>query len=145
MKAILQLGVNSSLLKAWDMLCKNVKHCNIYCLTGYVPHSLLFPQCRVIVHHGGSGTVGSALKAGVPQIVCPFMFDQSYWADKITWMELGESVGHPRSLTTKAFTDALRKASSSEIEGNAYRYGQLVEKEEGVMIAVEHIKQAFGR
>ena len=31
----------------------------------FVPHSWLLPRCRGIVHHGGSGTVGAALRSGV--------------------------------------------------------------------------------
>lgn len=28
----------------------------------FVPHKWLLPQCRGIVHHGGSGTTGAALR-----------------------------------------------------------------------------------
>ena len=117
----------------------------MYCVHGYLSHALLFPHCHVIVHHGGSGTVGSSLRAGVPQIICPFMFDQSYWADKITWLGLGQSIGHPRSLTAPKFADALRKVSSSDIQHNAKQYGKLLEKEDGVGVAVQHINKALGR
>lgn len=37
-----------------------------------VPFDLLFPHVDLIVHHGGIGTVGSALASGKPQVVYPF-------------------------------------------------------------------------
>jgi hypothetical protein len=33
-----------------------------------------------IVHHGGAGTTGAALRAGKPSIVTPFIVDQFAWA-----------------------------------------------------------------
>ncbi|MFD9718048.1 activator-dependent family glycosyltransferase [Streptomyces sp. NPDC059076] len=37
----------------------------------FVPLDLLLPTCAAIVHHGGSGTVATALAHGVPQIMVP--------------------------------------------------------------------------
>ncbi|MFD0661056.1 activator-dependent family glycosyltransferase [Thermocatellispora tengchongensis] len=37
----------------------------------FVPLSTLLPACSLIIHHGGSGTFGNALVAGVPQFVVP--------------------------------------------------------------------------
>jgi rhamnosyltransferase subunit B len=42
----------------------------------YIPHSLLFPRARAIVHHGGIGTTAAALIAGVPSLIVPFGQDQ---------------------------------------------------------------------
>jgi UDP:flavonoid glycosyltransferase YjiC (YdhE family) len=43
---------------------------------GYVPLSILLPTCAAIVHHGGAGTVATALAAGLPQLALPHMADQ---------------------------------------------------------------------
>ena len=42
----------------------------------YVPFSRVFPRCAAVVHHGGIGTCGQALAAGVPQLTMPLAFDQ---------------------------------------------------------------------
>jgi rhamnosyltransferase subunit B len=42
----------------------------------YVPLSKLLPHAAAIVHHGGIGTTAEALRAGVPQLVVPFAWDQ---------------------------------------------------------------------
>ena len=109
----------------------------------YVSHSMLFPLCKTVVHHGGSGTVGMALKCGVPQIVCPFMFDQSYWGDKVAWMGVGESVGHPRSLKSEAFAAALVNVESDDICQMAVSYGKMLQEEKGVEFAVQQLMKEF--
>jgi rhamnosyltransferase subunit B len=42
----------------------------------YAPFDCLLPQVALLVHHGGIGTTAEALRAGVPQLVVPFAFDQ---------------------------------------------------------------------
>ena len=45
-------------------------------VAGYARHSLLFPRAAAVIQHGGMGTTAQALRAGVPQLVCPFFGDQ---------------------------------------------------------------------
>lgn len=42
----------------------------------YAPFSQFLPRCAALVHHGGIGTAGQALFAGVPQLVLPHAHDQ---------------------------------------------------------------------
>jgi rhamnosyltransferase subunit B len=42
------------------------------------------PQSRLIVHHGGIGTMTQAMKAGIPQIIVPRVNDQFYNASRAT-------------------------------------------------------------
>merc|ERR1719424_1766648 len=41
-----------------------------------IPHEWLFAQVACTVHHGGAGTIGTALRAGTPTIVTPVFLDQ---------------------------------------------------------------------
>lgn len=43
---------------------------------GYVPFSVLLPRAAMFTHHGGIGTIAQAMRAGVPQLITPFNFDQ---------------------------------------------------------------------
>ena len=36
-----------------------------------------------MVHHGGAGTSHSALRAGLPSVVLPFIFEQKLWASRL--------------------------------------------------------------
>jgi UDP:flavonoid glycosyltransferase YjiC (YdhE family) len=42
----------------------------------YAPYSQIFPHAAVIVHQGGSGTTGQALRAARPMLVVPYGWDQ---------------------------------------------------------------------
>ncbi len=42
----------------------------------HVPFTVLLPCVAAIVHHGGIGTTAEAFRAGVPQLVVPFAYDQ---------------------------------------------------------------------
>ncbi|MEE9380602.1 MAG: glycosyltransferase, partial [Hyphomonadaceae bacterium] len=44
----------------------------------HAPHDQLLPLCAAIVHHGGAGTIDTAMRAGCPQIIMPQMLDQ-FW------------------------------------------------------------------
>lgn len=52
-------------------------------VVGEEPHAALLARVRASVHHGGSGTVGAATTAGVPQVVVPHLGDQHYWAHRL--------------------------------------------------------------
>ena len=42
----------------------------------YAPYSALFPLAAAIIHQGGIGTLGQALRSGRPQLIVPFFGDQ---------------------------------------------------------------------
>lgn len=42
----------------------------------YVPLAQLLPHAAALVHHGGIGTTAEALRAGIPQLITPFAWDQ---------------------------------------------------------------------
>lgn len=78
-------------------------------LERYVPQSLLFPHCDLVVTHGGSGTVLSALDYGLPMVIVPVSADQP---DNATRCEqLGVAVViPPNNRTPDAFRTAVREA-----------------------------------
>ena len=62
----------------------------------FVAQSQVLPLVDLIVHHGGTGTVLSALECGLPQLILPQGADQFANADILT------SVGAGRSLLADA-------------------------------------------
>lgn len=73
---------------------------------GSCPHDLLFPLCGAIIHHGGAGTLDTALRAGRPQIILPHYLDQFWHAHRL--QQLGIA---PRPIEpTKFSADDLKKA-----------------------------------
>lgn len=49
----------------------------------YAPHASLFARAALVVHHGGVGTTGQALRAGKPMLVVPHAHDQYDNADRV--------------------------------------------------------------
>ena len=42
----------------------------------YVPFTSLLPRGAAVVHHGGIGTTAEAFRAGIPQLIVPYAYDQ---------------------------------------------------------------------
>jgi len=42
----------------------------------HVPFASLLPRAAVVVHHGGIGITADAFRAGTPQLIVPFAYDQ---------------------------------------------------------------------
>lgn len=99
-------------------------------VAGYVPHSQVFPRGAAIVHHGGIGTLGQALRAGRPQLVCPFWGDQFDNAARIERLGIGKRLDHKRytaDRAAKALTVILDEAHATR----AAMIGSQVAQEDG--------------
>lgn len=55
----------------------------------YAPFKSLLPRLSAIVHHGGIGTASQAMRAGVPQLVQPLVYDQFDTADRLAGLGVG--------------------------------------------------------
>ena len=82
----------------------------------YLPQSLLFPRCSVVVSHGGYGTVLAAIEHGIPMIVVPFGADQPINARSVERLGLGQVIDE-EDLTP----DRLRSAVRSLLDEPAWR------------------------
>lgn len=97
-----------------------------------VSHEWLFPRVKAVFHHGGGGTVAAAAKAGTPQIVMPFIYDQFYWAWQLEALGVsGGSIDMKRSGEAE-IEHALNKSFSAEVKSQAKRLGYQVSQEHGV-------------
>jgi hypothetical protein len=65
------------LATGWGALAANNTPDDIFVLEA-VPHDWLLPQVAAVIHHGGAGTTGVALRAGKPTSVCPLVGDQPF-------------------------------------------------------------------
>ena len=103
-----------------------------------VPHSWLFPRMSAVVHHGGAGTTGAGLRAGVPSIVTPFVADQPNWARRIEALGVGPRPIPFRELTADLLADAIRQATSDTAMGQrASALGEQIRTEDGVGTTVD--------
>lgn len=117
----------------------------LFCFAGSVPYAWLLPQCSVAIHHGGSGTTAACLRAGVPQIICPFLLDQFYWAERMTWLGVAPQPLMPHHLmpasdgfvdAVKVVSAAIREALGVELHRCACALHFKIEGEDGTAAAV---------
>lgn len=72
----------------------------------------LLQRCSLIVHHGGIGTLAESARAGIPQLITPFLGDQWDNAARIRSLQLGSSI--PASdLTDENFYEAVTEILQS--------------------------------
>ncbi|XP_068651641.1 sterol 3-beta-glucosyltransferase UGT80A2 isoform X1 [Aristolochia californica] len=125
----------------------------LFCFSGTVQYRWLFQRCQVVVHHGGSGSTAAALYAGTPQIVCPFILDQFYWAEKMTWLgvappplkrsELLPDGDDEASIQNAAISlsNAIKEALSPEVRARAFELAARISAEDGIGEALKVLKQ----
>jgi UDP:flavonoid glycosyltransferase YjiC (YdhE family) len=105
-----------------------------------VPHEWLFPRMRAVVHHGGSGSTGAGLRAGVPNIVVPFFSDQPFWGRRVAAVGAGPAPIPRKELTPERLAAAIKTAvGDPSIRHNAAAIGEKIRAENGVECAVEII------
>jgi UDP:flavonoid glycosyltransferase YjiC (YdhE family) len=87
-------------------------------VVGAVNHAAIFPTCRAVVHHGGSGTTAAGLRAGVPTLILWITSDQPIWAAQIKQLKVG-SARRFSSATRKTLVTDLRSILAPAYVGRA--------------------------
>lgn len=80
-----------------------------------------------------------------PQIISPVMFDQSMWAEQLSWEGVAYQCPAPGQLTPRELSHALKVVTG---EGTRRRVRELsvkLSEEDGVMAAVKEIEKALAR
>lgn len=100
------------------------------------PYEALLPRVAAVVHHGGVGTVAAALRAGVPQVVRPFLGDQPFWAHRLRLLGLAPApLKHVRARDLAVALDA-----AADLADPARSIGERVRAEDGIAAARRRIE-----
>jgi UDP:flavonoid glycosyltransferase YjiC (YdhE family) len=103
----------------------------------YAAYEWLFPRMAMVIHHGGSGTTAFGLRAGVPSLIVPFLFDQFYWGKRIFELGLGPKPIPFKELTTARLTQAILTATTdAEMRRKTAVAGNRISQEAGLLQAV---------
>jgi sterol 3beta-glucosyltransferase len=139
--AVRRAGVRAVLLSGWGGLASLPEADDVFCAEA-LPHDWLFAQVAAVVHHGGAGTTGAALSAGVPAIVVPFAADQPFWGARVAALGAGPKPIPRKQLTSMQLGDAIRMTVDDQrMHARAALLGTLIRQEDGVAEAVT----SFGR
>ncbi|KAI1332439.1 glycosyltransferase family 1 protein [Xylariaceae sp. FL0255] len=101
------------------------------------PHDWLFQQIDAAAHHGGSGTTGASLRAGIPTIIRPFFGDQFFFGMRVEDLGVGICL---KKWGSNSFAKALWEATNSErMIVKARVLGETIRNENGVNVAIQSI------
>ncbi|KAI9373290.1 hypothetical protein BJX61DRAFT_390729 [Aspergillus egyptiacus] len=101
------------------------------------PHDWLFSQIDAAVHHGGAGTTGASLRAGLPTIIKPFFGDQYFFGNRIEDLGVGICM---KKLNVSVFARNLWEVTRSErMIVRAKRLGERIRNEDGIATAIQAI------
>jgi sterol 3beta-glucosyltransferase len=138
-------GQRGVLLTGWGGL-QGVELPDSVFATDAVSHDRLYPRMKAVVHHGGSGTTAAAVRAGVPQVVTPFGFDQALWGRRVAQLGIGPMPIPQTALTAVSLAAAIGDATSNaSMQSRAAELGQRVRAENGIARAIEVLNDYAAR
>jgi sterol 3beta-glucosyltransferase len=132
-------GVKAVVLSGWSGMASAVEDDTLF-LARELPHDWLFSRVSAIVHHGGAGTTGAALTAGVPSVVVPFAMDQPFWGRRVANLGAGPQPIPRKTLTSDELATALETCLNDQaMRDCSTALGNKLKGEDGVAEAVKII------
>lgn len=111
----------------------------------YAPHSLVMPHAGVIVHQGGIGTTGQALRAGQPMLIVPHGQDQPDNARRCVRLGVGRTLSPARFTVPRVVSELSELLNNPNYREQAAKIGQQLREEDGTKTACDAIEQVLGR
>jgi UDP:flavonoid glycosyltransferase YjiC (YdhE family) len=111
----------------------------------YAPHSALFPRAEVVVHQGGVGTTGQALRAGRPQLVTPHMADQPDNAARLKRLGVAAVLAPKRYAAASAAKAISALIDRADYTAKAGQVALTVASEQGAETAADAVETVLSR
>jgi UDP:flavonoid glycosyltransferase YjiC (YdhE family) len=98
----------------------------------YAPFAALFPRAAAVVHSGGIGTTGLAMRAGRPMLVVPFTHDQPENAARLARLGVARTVFGNRYQAPRVAAGLRRLLDNPKYRRRAEAVGAAVSRGDGV-------------
>ena len=109
----------------------------------YAPYAALFARAAAIVHQGGVGTTGQALRAGRPMLVVPFAHDQPDNAARVARLGAGLALPRGRYRADRAAPLLARLLGDRSLAASSAALGSRIRSEDGVRVACDLLEDAL--
>jgi len=137
--AMRKSGKRAVLLSGWAGVGDTGFGEDIFCVEA-APHEWLYPRVVAAIHHGGAGSTGASLRAGVPTIIIPHLGDQAFWGQRVYSLGAGPRPILRKKLNPRALAAAITDATTNEMmKKKAWDLGSKIRLEDGLGQAVEII------
>jgi UDP:flavonoid glycosyltransferase YjiC (YdhE family) len=107
------------------------------------PHQLLFPRAAVVVHQGGAGTTGQALRSGRPMLVVPYAHDQPDNAFRVCQLGVARTIQPSRYRGRRVAREIDELMRDSRYGSRAAEIAAIVREEGGAEAAAASIEARF--
>jgi len=138
-ESLRQTNNRGIILSGWSGL-KN-RSSNEILYVDAIPHHWLLPRCKMIIHHGGAGTTSAGLRAGIPNIVIPFMADQPFWGKRVKALGAGPEPIPVKKLAVKNLTQSIVESEKDTIRKRTQILAQQLTSDNGVGNCVRIIEK----
>lgn len=136
-------GGRAILATGWGGLELETAPANVHVINN-APHEMLFPHVSAVVHHGGSGTTASGLRAGLPTFVIPIVGDGQYWGARVADLGAGPKPIAMRQLDSKMLASRFDDLTSNALyRRQAENLGNRISSENGVETAASAIERVL--
>lgn len=111
----------------------------------YAPFGEVLPRAAAVVHQGGVGTTGQAMRAGRPALVVPFSHDQFDNANRVARAGCGRSLARPKYNAARAARELRELLENKSYATNAAEAARVIESEDGTKTACDLIEGMLKR
>jgi UDP:flavonoid glycosyltransferase YjiC (YdhE family) len=108
---------------------------------GYAPHSLVMPRGSAIVHQGGVGTTGQALRSSRPQLVVPFGQDQPDNARRCVRLGVARTIARSAFRRDRVASELEQLLGNGDYARRAGEVAAIVRSEEGTKTACDEVER----
>jgi UDP:flavonoid glycosyltransferase YjiC (YdhE family) len=109
----------------------------------YAPYGELLPRARAIVHQGGVGTTGQALRAGRPTLIVPHAFDQHDNAARAARLGASRTLRRPHYNAAGAVRELRELLRDESYARRSAEVGRVVQSEDGAGSACDAIEEVL--
>jgi rhamnosyltransferase subunit B len=111
----------------------------------YAPYGELLPRARCIVHQGGIGTTGQALRSGRPMLVVPHSHDQPDNGWRIRRLGVGRMLLRKHYKAARVVKELGALLDEPHYARRAAEVGSQVQGEDGARLASDLIEEALSK
>jgi UDP:flavonoid glycosyltransferase YjiC (YdhE family) len=141
-KAALELGVRAVLLIG-DERNRPAGLPETIAAFEYAPFGELLPRARAVVHQGGVGTTGQALRAGRPTLIVPHAFDQHDNAERARRAGASRTLARENYKAESVARELRALIGQESYAGAAARAAEVVRGEDGARSACDAIEKVL--
>jgi UDP:flavonoid glycosyltransferase YjiC (YdhE family) len=138
--ACAQLGERALVGAGWTDF-SSVPHYDHVKIAGPMNYAKIFPACRAVVHHGGSGTTHAGLRAGRPTLILWMLPDQGCWGAQLKKLKVGAGRRYV-AMTEKTLVKDLRTILNPEYLTRAEQLAErMIKPDDSVAISADLVEK----